>query len=247
VPPFDEEEELEPEGPSIAQRIVAAVMVLVFGAFALGTAIHFFFGPDLSFISRSHELAEKPGVRELQQAVVRIEAYPEGSPQKRTGTGFNIDGSGLIVTNRHVVDETEAVTVTFRSHGSFTTSNIVEHSSVDLALISLKSEDLPTVAVTSGTPPARGQAVVVIGNPLGYTRVVAEGTVTAYRHAGMPGAPLLQLEAPIHPGSSGSPVFNASHEVVAVVFAVLSNKTAEEEERRALAIPVSYLQTLLPE
>ena len=86
----------------------------------------------------------------------------------------------------------------------------------------------------------KGEDLLIIGNPLVYSRVPLEGVVEGYR-AGS-GGEILEFSAPIHPGHSGSPVFSNEGKVVAVVYASL---TFDGSEQRGLAVPVSYLWELI--
>ena len=101
---------------------------------------------------------------------------------------------------------------------------------------------MPVVALEDSLP-LIGEKVIIIGNPLNFIKVVMRGEVTDYwEMEGLP-EPLLELDAPIQRGSSGSPVFNEEGRVVAVVFATV--ESGEKGERRGLALPVSLLQDLL--
>jgi len=238
------EDELKSWRRSLLYRIVAAVLIVVFGVFVVGGVLRVMFGPDLGFLSRSRELSTRPHVREWQRAVVRVEAYPEGQGQARLGTGFNIDATGLVVTNRHVVEGAEAVTVSFQESGLHAVNRVISHPSMDLAVVVLDGgADLPAVTLDQGSFPSSGDRVIIIGNPLGFPNVVTEGEITGYRRVAGEDR-LMEIRAPIHPGSSGSPVFVDSGQVTAVVFGVLEAK--HPDSIRALAIPVQYLERILP-
>lgn len=199
--------------------------------------------PPLAFLQTSRELASDPLIRQLIPAVVDIEATAEGTQPWR-GTGFNIDPSGVIVTNRHVVDEAESVWIHFRDHGTFEADKWTLHPEEDLAVIQLAGpENLPFVEPAWGqSRPRRGTHVYVIGNPLGYTFTTTSGTIRGYGTAtDAAGQPMfvMEIEAPIYVGSSGSPVFDTQGRVVGVVFAQLAT------DRGGLAVPIAALTTLL--
>jgi serine protease Do len=86
-----------------------------------------------------------------------------------------------------------------------------------------------------------GDMVTIIGNPRGVSRVAVRGTVRDY-YQGSSAAPLVfSIEAPIEPGSSGSPVLNEQGQVVGIVYALQTQTSSSQESRLALAIPIAYL------
>ena len=224
-------------------RLAAFLVVLVFFIFTMGGLLQVW--PAFDFLSESRELSEDPVVQELRKSVVNIRVISLGAGGSlsgtRGGTGFNISPDGLIITNRHVLEEARMVFVLFPGHGIFQVTGWAEHSSVDLAAVSIDGNDLPTVQVSRGGLSDSGDEVLIIGNPLGFSRVAARGQVEGYRHfsAGA-GEKAMVVSAPIHPGSSGSPVFDLAGEVVGVVFAsILAENT---EEGRGLCVPLDRLQ-----
>ena len=82
--------------------------------------------------------------------------------------------------------------------------------------------------------PDSGQEVIFIGNPLGYDWTISEGTVTGTAYTD--DIPVICIDGAVHPGSSGSPVFDTESRVVGVVFAMLT-----QQDDTGLAIPISYL------
>ncbi len=226
---------------------MALVIALLFLLTLTGRHLQVFTWPPLDFLQESHQLAKDPDIQKLREAVVTISVTEQEDlnllPSERRGTGFNIREDGLIVTNRHLVDDAGSVVVSFLSGESFRSEDWVVSSYADMALVSLeKAEGLPVVETEMAESPPLGGEVTVIGNPLGYARVVARGVVCDYYRSGE--VTLMEIEAPIHPGSSGSPVFNDAGRVVGVIFAVAQNEQ-EEEIIRGLAVPLSYLEELL--
>lgn len=188
---------------------------------------------DFSVIARSNQLAEEESLDALKQAVVSIECA--GS----SGSGFNISPDGLIVTNAHVVAGGGYVTVIFPGGDQrfYVSHDIQLIDGVDLAVIDIDGFDLPCVELADDYPDT-DQDVIFIGNPLGYDWTISEGTVKGVAYAG--DIPVLLINGPVRPGSSGSPVFDAESRVVGVIYARLT-----DEEDMGLAVPITYLNTYI--
>ena len=227
----------------LAIRLAALFVVLVFLVFSMGSLLQVW--PALDILSESRELSEDPVVQELRKSVVNIRVLTQGSggalSGTRGGTGFNINPDGLIITNRHVLEDARMVFVLFPGHGIFQVTGWAEHASVDLAAVTIDGNDLPTAQLSTGSLSDAGDEVLIIGNPLGFSRVAARGQVEGYRHYS-PGAEerAMVVSAPIHPGSSGSPVFNSGGKVVGVVFASIME--GDGEGGRGLCVPLDRLQ-----
>ncbi len=229
-------------------RLAAILVVLVFMIFSLGSLLRFFPWPALDFLSDSRELSGDPVVQELREAVVNIRVVSAGTgsslSRTRGGTGFNISPDGLVITNRHVLEDGRMIFVLFPGHGIFQVKNWVEYPGADLAAAYIEGEDLPVVQLSDQGLPPPGEEVLVIGNPLGFSRVAALGSIEGYRqfNGGM-GQRVMEISAPIHPGSSGSPVFDHHGEVVGVVFATYL--VEEGEEGRGLCVPLDALKDFI--
>ncbi len=204
----------------------AAVFSFVFWSFR-----DYIFGEkmDFSLLARSNQLAQEESLDALKQAVVSIECA--GS----SGTGFNISPDGLIVTNAHVVSGSGYVTLFFPGGEQrvFIGSSVQLIEGVDLALIDIDGEDLPCVELEDSYPEA-GQEIIFIGNPLGYDWTISEGSVSGMAY--VDDTPVICIDGPVHPGSSGSPVFDDQSRVIGVIFAKLT-----QQENAGLAIPASCL------
>lgn len=228
-------------------QLAALFVALVFIFSLAGSWLKTFNYPSLGFLRESWELSRDPQVRELRQAVVRVEARQAGTTQaaavERTGTGFNINSSGLIVTNRHLVEAAEHITVSFSGSGRHRAVSWYWSETADLALIILDSEELPLVKLNREYELSSGEAVTVIGNPLSFTGIALHGNVEATGQVGRSGEPVVVINTPIHPGHSGSPLFNEAGQVVGVVYASLSS--SEIDDPKGLAVLISALDELL--
>ena len=236
----DDEDSDELEAPhGWAYRLFFVILpIIMMLSFVIWTAYsllpHYF---DFGQLIRSAHLAEDESLSALQQAVVTIES------NAGSGSGFNIRPDGLIVTNAHVVEGGGILSITFNQGAggqTFSASDYQIIDGVDLALIPIKGENLPTVEL-SEKEISPGEPVVFIGNPLGYDWTISEGELLG--RFSLNGQDTICFRGPVHPGSSGSPIFNDQAQVIAVVFAMLG----DEQEEKGLAIPISYLISLMEE
>ncbi len=250
----DEAEDLKELSASVKKRrsaifkITSFLVVLAFAMFVLGDFFRLFSLPSLDFLTDSRSLSENPLLQELQQSVVQIRVVGEEDEsfvlsRERRGTGFNIRDYGMIVTNRHVISNAQNITVSFLGEGTFQAREWIVSPDVDLALIFLEEEGLPILSLEEMSLPVFGEEVFIIGNPLGFPRVMMQGAVEGYRHDADGTKQVMEIRAPIHKGSSGSPVFNKKGEVVAIVYAAVEGK--DNEGIKGLAIPVSRLHQFL--
>ncbi len=141
------------------------------------------------------------------------------------GSGFVIDPSGYIVTNHHVIENAEEVTVRFFDDTTLTAEVVGSDRDTDLALLKVET-DKPLVATTWGKSDETriGDWVVAIGNPFGLGGSVTAGIVSARARDINAGRydDFIQTDAAINRGNSGGPMFNLDGEVIGVNTAIFS-------------------------
>ena len=137
---------------------------------------------------------------------------------KGKGTGFLIDSSGLLLTNRHVVGRFKEVDVQFNNGSTYKADVIGRTADLDVALLKLdqspKGGVKPLAMCVRRDAPV-GTDIVVVGNPMGFRATTTRGIVSAVRNE--EGAAILQIDAPVNPGNSGGPIVNYNGEVVGIV------------------------------
>ncbi len=174
---------------------------------------------------------------------------PPGATQERTergvGSGFIISKTGTILTNAHVIDGADRVTVTLKDGRQFEGKVMGEDSVTDVAVIKIEGSDLPTVALSDSERVQPGEWAIAIGNPLGLDNTVTAGIISATGRASSEiGAPeqrvdYIQTDAAINPGNSGGPLLNARGEVIGMNTAILRNG-----QGLGFAIPINTVQTI---
>lgn len=143
------------------------------------------------------------------------------------GSGFIIDKSGLVLTNAHVVDKADRVTVRLKDGRSFEGKVQGVDEVTDLALIKINAgNDLPVAPLGSSSNVQVGDWAIAVGNPLGFDNTVTLGIVSTLRRSsaqvGIPDKRLdfIQTDAAINPGNSGGPLLNDQGEVIGINTAI---------------------------
>ncbi len=142
------------------------------------------------------------------------------------GSGFVIDGSGLIVTNNHVIDGADKITVILQDHTTLKAELVGRDVQTDLALLRVKpAKPLPSVAFGDSDTARVGDWAIAIGNPYGLGGTVTAGIISAKARAINDGGPyddFLQTDAAINKGNSGGPLFNLDGAVIGINSAIFS-------------------------
>lgn len=145
------------------------------------------------------------------------------------GSGFIINSNGEVLTNAHVVDGVDTVTVTLKDGRTFKGKVMGADPVTDVAVVKIQADNLPTVTVGNSDQLKPGEWAIAIGNPLGLDNTVTEGIVSATGRSssqvGMPDERVnyIQTSAAINPGNSGGPLLNASGQVIGINTAILQN------------------------
>jgi S1-C subfamily serine protease len=163
------------------------------------------------------------------------------------GSGFIIDGSGIILTNAHVVSKTDKVTVTLKDGRSFNGQVRGTDEVTDLAVVKIDSrgESLPVAPLGDSSLVKVGDWAIAVGNPVGLDNTVTLGIIsTIGRSAAAAGIPdkridFLQTDAAINPGNSGGPLLNAAGEVIGINTAIRADAMGI-----GFAIPINKAKTL---
>lgn len=141
---------------------------------------------------------------------------------KRSGSGSGVilTADGYIVTNNHVVQDADEITVKLNDNREFKARIIGTDKTTDLALIKIETEGLPAIKVANSDHLKLGEWVLAIGNPFSLTSTVTAGIVSAKARSlgATPGSieSFIQTDAAINPGNSGGALVNAKGELVGI-------------------------------
>ena len=173
---------------------------------------------------------------------------PEQRVERGSGSGFIINASGQILTNSHVVDGADQVTVTLKDGRSFDGKVLGEDAVTDVAVIQINAQNLPTLTLGNSSDLQPGEAVIAIGNPLGLNNTVTSGIISATDRSSTDiGASdkrvdYLQTDAAINPGNSGGPLLNAHGEAIGMNTAIIQGA-----QGLGFAIPINTVRKIAQE
>jgi putative serine protease PepD len=173
-----------------------------------------------------------------------------------SGTGFLVDGDGTIVTNAHVVGDSQQVQVRFNDDGPLHDARVLGvDASTDLAAIQVDAsaaEGVRPLALADSAEVQVGDAAVAIGYPLGLDRTATAGIVSGLERQiqapnGFSIDKVIQTDAPINPGNSGGPLLNASGEVIGVNSQIATAGGSGGSVGIGFAVPANTVRDVLPE
>lgn len=168
------------------------------------------------------------------------------------GTGFIVASDGVIITNKHVVSDTDAsYSILLKDERSFNVEAIYPDAANDIAILKVSASDLPALELGDSDNLKVGQTVIAIGNALGrFTNTVTKGVVSGIGRgitasSGASGGSemlenIIQTDAAINPGNSGGPLLNLSGQVIGVNVAM-----AQGAENIGFSLPVNLIKPIL--
>ena len=242
---------------TLASTGTAAVLVtaqLAGGPTATGStgqAVNTGAGPEDGDITDVVAAARESVVTITADGVTSSRLSPFQVPTSGVGSGVVLTSSGYILTNRHVVEDSQSLTVAF-SDGSELPARIVRISDeTDLALLKVDGTDLKAASIGDSNAIAVGQTAIAIGSPLGsYTETVTRGIVSGLdrditvtdqatrQQTTLRG--LIQTDAAINPGNSGGPLLDGAGRVIGINTAI-----AADAEGLGFSIPISAAASLI--
>ena len=172
-------------------------------------------------------------------------------PQEGTGSGFLFDADGNIVTNYHVVENAEKLSVTLADGQVYPATIVGVDPSNDLAVIRIAADTLPSPLTLSDSDALRvGQFVVAIGNPFGLERTLTVGVISSLGRViqspdGRFIGEAIQTDAAINPGNSGGPLLDLQGRVIGVNSQIVSPSRANAGI--GFAVPANTVRRVVPQ
>jgi serine protease Do len=165
----------------------------------------------------------KPSVVAINTQTSMLDFFNRRFIQEGAGSGWIIDANGVIVTNSHVVDGADSISVTLDDGRTFAVdmNTVVADPQTDLAVLKIDAENLPAADIGDSSALRVGDWVVAIGNSLGLGMSATSGIVSGLEvslpaSSGQTLYDLVQTDAAINPGNSGGPLVNMNGEVVGI-------------------------------
>lgn len=179
---------------------------------------------NVSVVRRSEEPGAHPPIPKdhplyeyFKHFFEQIPEMPPG-PLVSIGSGFILSEQGYIVTNAHVIEDTDNITVGLSDRRELPAKVIGQDARSDIALLKIEAIHLPTVKIGDSRKLKVGQWVLAIGSPFGLEHTATQGIISALGRS-LPRenyVPFIQTDAAINPGNSGGPLFNLDGEVIGV-------------------------------
>lgn len=174
----------------------------------------------------------------------------EGGQQgTATGSGFEVNGDGTILTNWHVIENASKVIVGFERGKSIEAKVLGKDPSNDLAVLRIPTEELPWHPLTLGDSSRAqvGDPALAIGNPFGLDRTLTTGVVSALQRriqapSGVTIDNALQTDAPINPGNSGGPLLDDQGQVIGINSQIESASSDGGNVGIAFAVPINNVK-----
>src|SRR6185295_9449492 len=138
------------------------------------------------------------------------------------GSGFIISGDGYLLTNHHVLDRADDITVTLSDRREFFGKLIGSDRRTDVALVKIEATGLPLVKIGDPNKTKVGEWVIAIGSPFGLDNTVTAGIVSAKQRETGEFLPFIQTDVAVNPGNSGGPLLNTRGEAVGINSQILS-------------------------
>ncbi len=174
-----------------------------------------------------------------------VPAEPRSRLERGTGSGFIIDPQGIILTNAHVIEGAERVTVTLRDGREVVGQVLGQDPVTDVAVIRIQAQNLQAVPLGDSDQLRPGEWAIAIGNPLGLDNTVTAGIISATgRSSAQIRVPdrrvnFIQTDAAINPGNSGGPLLNQRGQVIGMNTAIIGGA-----QGLGFAIPINTARAI---
>ncbi len=143
-------------------------------------------------------------------------------PETSLGSGVIVHESGVVLTNAHVIEGADEITVALNDRREFQARVLLVDDRTDLAVLKVEASGLPTLEFRDSDTMEVGDLVLAIGNPFGVGQTVTSGIISAQTRTGDDGQVFLQTDAAINPGNSGGALVDMSGRLVGINTMILS-------------------------
>ncbi len=206
--------------------------------------------PDMDendpFYDFFHRFFPQPGPGQPGQRPGPGPRSPHGGVDREiprgVGSGFLISPDGYLLTNHHVVEGSDEITVTLQDKREFKGKLVGSDPKSDVALVKIDGTDLPTLKLGDPAKLRVGEWVIAIGSPFNLSNTVTAGIVSAKGRETGELLPFIQTDAAVNPGNSGGPLINVRGEVVGINSQIFT--TSGSYAGISFAIPIDEAQKI---
>jgi serine protease Do len=190
--------------------------------------------PDFAAIAE----ANKAAVVNITSSKASVNTPVPNVPRQGMGSGFIVESNGTILTNAHVVEGADEVTVRLIDRREYKGKVVGVDKPSDIAVVKIAANGLPAVKIGDPNALKVGEWVLAIGSPFGFENTVTAGIVSATSRSLPDGTyvPFIQTDAAVNPGNSGGPLFNLKGEVIGIASQIYSRTGGYQG--LAFAIPI---------
>ncbi|MGB6240849.1 MAG: DegQ family serine endoprotease [Castellaniella sp.] len=176
-----------------------------------------FFGPDFMPPGMGPQAQPKRPHAQPDQPAPKERTVPRG-----IGSGFILSGDGYVLTNNHVVDNSNGIFVTMTNGKEYKAKVIGTDARTDIALLKIDATGLKPLPIGDSDKLKKGQWVLAIGSPFGLDSTVTAGIVSAINRDTGDYLPFIQTDVAVNPGNSGGPLINLQGQVVGINSQIVS-------------------------
>jgi serine protease Do len=203
-------------------------------------------GPEIDendpFYDFFHRMFPQPGPGQRQNPAPHTPGGVEREVPRGVGSGFLISSDGYLLTNAHVVEGADEITVTLPDKREFKGKLIGSDQRSDVAVVKIEGTDLPVLKIGDPSRLRVGEWVIAIGSPFNLDNTVTAGIVSAKSRDTGELLPFIQTDAAVNPGNSGGPLINMRGEVVGINSQIFT--TSGSYAGISFAIPIDEAQKI---
>lgn len=177
-----------------------------------------FFGPNFQMPGQPGQ----PGATPPHRRSTPKSAQKERTVPRGVGSGFIISSDGYVLTNNHVVADSNGIFVTMTSGKEYKAKVIGTDPRTDIALVKIDAKGLTPLTIGDSNALKKGQWVLAIGSPFGLDSTVTAGIVSAINRDTGDYLPFIQTDVAVNPGNSGGPLINLAGQVVGINSQIIS-------------------------
>jgi len=146
----------------------------------------------------------------------------QAEPQTSLGSGVIVDPNGVVLTNAHVIEGADEITVALSDRREFSARVLLVDSRTDLAVLKIEARDLPVLEFRDSDTMEVGDLVLAIGNPFGVGQTVTTGIISAQARSAEDGRVFIQTDAAINPGNSGGALVDMTGRLIGINTMIVS-------------------------